>query len=383
MRLIWRKTRLAEDPVAQAPLHRKPVSMRLSLHRHRRAIALAAAGTLLAGSALTGVLVSGTSAASAGQARGLPSFLYAPYFETWTSDSVTQVARESGSDFLTLAFLQTLKKGSCTLAWNGTKGQLVEPGGRYVSQVRQLQAEGGNVIPSFGGYSADSEGTEIADSCPSVTKIAQAYESVVTTYGVTRLDMDVEANSQTDKAGIARRSAAIALLQKWAARHHRQVQIDFTLGVEPGGLDSACLNVLRSALAAGVKITTVNIMAFDYYNSEHDSDMGTEAIEALASVHGQLARLFPGVSARRLWHMEGITLLPGIDDFPRRTEVTYLSEAQDIMYYAQTHPISLITIWAIERDNGGCPGAIDSNSCSGITQSPWEFSHLLESYTHN
>jgi hypothetical protein len=355
--------------------------MRISFRRHRPLVASAAAAALLAGTALTGVLVSGAPAAGAGTPGGLPRFLYAPYFETWTSDSITQVARESGARYLTLAFLQTLKKGSCTLAWNGTKGQLVRPGGRYVSQVRQLQAEGGNVIPSFGGYSADSEGTEIADSCPSVTKIAQAYESVVTTYGVTRLDMDVEANSQTDKAGIARRSAAIALLQRWAARHHRRVQIDFTLGVEPAGLDSACLHVLRSALAAGVKITTVNIMAFDYYNSQHDSDMGTEAIQALDSVHGQLARLFPHLSARRLWHMEGITLLPGIDDFPRRTEVTYLSEAQDIMYYAQQHPISLITIWAIQRDNGGCPGAIDSNSCSGITQPRWEFSHLLEAYT--
>jgi hypothetical protein len=291
------------------------------------------------------------------------------------------VARQSGARYLTLAFLQTLKKGSCTLAWNGSKHQLVAPGGPYVAQIRQLRAAGGDVITSFGGYSADEGGTEIADSCHSVSKIAEAYESVVTTYGVTRLDMDVEAKSQNNLAGIARRSAAIALLQHWAARHHRQVQIDFTLGVEPGGLAADCLHVLRSALAAGVKITTVNIMAFDYYNSQHDSDMGTEAIEALDSTHAQLARLYPHVSGRRLWHMEGITLLPGIDDFPRRTEVTYLSEAQDVMYYAQTHPISLITIWAIQRDKGGCPGAIDSNSCSGITQSPWEFSHLLETYT--
>ncbi|MGH3400208.1 MAG: hypothetical protein ACRDPO_36555 [Streptosporangiaceae bacterium] len=109
--------------------------------------------------------------------------------------------------------------------------------------------------------------------------------------------------------------------------------------------------------------------------------MGTEAIEALNSVRAQLAGLYPHLSARRLWRMEGITLLPGIDDLPRRTEVTYLSEAQDVMYYAQTHPISLITIWAIQRDKGGCPGAIDSNSCSGLTQSRWEFSHLLEAYT--
>ncbi len=34
-------------------------------------------------------------------------------------------------------------------------------------------------------------------------------------------------------------------------------------------------------------------MAFDYYNSKHDSDMGTEAIEALNSVHAQLAGLYP------------------------------------------------------------------------------------------
>jgi Glycosyl hydrolases family 18 len=365
------------------PRPRTPRPPILSLSRHRAVIATAATGTLLAGSVLAGVLASGAPAANAGTSHQgrLPAFLYAPYFETWTSDSIPEVARQSGSRYLTLAFLQTLKKGSCTLAWNGAKRQLVQPGGRYVAQIRQLRAAGGDVIPSFGGYSADQGGTEIADSCSSVSKIAQAYESVVTTYGVTRLDMDVEAKSQDNKAGIARRSAAIALLQRWAARHHRHVQIDFTLGVEPGGLASDCLHVLRSALAAGVKITTVNIMAFDYYNSQHDSDMGTEAIEALNSVHAQLAGLYPHRSTWRLWRMEGITLLPGIDDFPRRTEVTYLSEAQDVMYYAQTHPISLITIWAIQRDKGGCPGAIDSNSCSGITQSRWEFSHLLEAYT--
>ena len=31
------------------------------------------------------------------------------------------VARASGAHYLTLAFLQTPKRGSCTLAWNGTR----------------------------------------------------------------------------------------------------------------------------------------------------------------------------------------------------------------------------------------------------------------------
>jgi hypothetical protein len=53
------------------------------------------------------------------------------------------------------------------------------------SDIAALRATGGDVIPSFGGYSADQGGTEIADSCTSVSKIAAAYEQVITTLGVT------------------------------------------------------------------------------------------------------------------------------------------------------------------------------------------------------
>ncbi len=308
--------------------------------------------------------------------------VYAPYFETWTRNNIANVARASGARYLTLAFLQTLKRGSCTLAWNGSRKRFVRPRGKYIRQIAALRRMGGDVVPSFGGYSADQGGTEIADSCHSVPTIARAYESVVRTYRVTRLDMDVEANSLNNKAGIARRSEAMALLERWATRTHRHVQIVLTLGVEPGGLPGNCLAIVKSAIAHGVKIAAVNIMAFDYYNSNRDSDMGTEALESLNSTHRQLAHLFPRLTARQIWRLIGITLLPGIDDFPRKTEVTYLSEVQDILYYARQHPISLITIWAIQRDNGGCPGTIDSNSCSGIIQPRWAFSHLIESFTH-
>ena len=227
------------------------------------------------------------------------------------------MARASGARDLTLAFLQTPTRGSCSVTWNGDAKQPVRPGGRYTGQIRKLRAMGGSVIPSFGGFSADQDGTEIADSCRSVPKIARAYESVVTTYGVTRLDMDVEANSLNKPAGIARRSAALRLLQDWAARTHHRVRITFTLGVEPWGLPANCLAVLKSAVAHGVRFT-VNIMAFDYYikASKTGIEMGTAAIQALYGAHRQLGRLFPGLSRPRLWALEGITLLPGIDDYP-------------------------------------------------------------------
>ena len=227
-----------------------------------------------------GPAVAAAHDAPAAAARHLiPRYVYAPYFETWTRNNIPAVARKSGARYLTLAFLQTPKKGSCTVAWNGDPRQVVKPGGRYVHQVRELRAMGGDVVPSFGGYSADHAGTEIADSCTSVPKIAKAYESVVTTYGVTRLDMDVEARSLSNKAGIERRSEAIALLQKWAARTHRTVQIVFTIGVEPWGLPGNCFAVLKSAAAHGVRFT-VNIMTFDYYikASRTGIEMGTAAL---------------------------------------------------------------------------------------------------------
>ena len=316
--------------------------------------------------------------------RGVPRRVYAPYFETWQNNSLPVLASKSGAHYLTLAFLQTPKRGSCSVAWNGDPKRMVGPNDPYLAQIRQLRAMRGDVVPSFGGYSADQGGTEIADSCPSVAKIAKAYEKVVTTYHVTRLDMDVEAKSLGNKAGIARRSQAIRMLQDWAAKTHRTVQIVFTIGVEPWGLPSNCLNVLKSAVAHGVRFT-VNIMAFDYYikASKTGIEMGTAAVKALNATHKQLGQLYPKLSQPHLWALEGITLLPGIDDYPKKTEVTSLADASKVEGFAAAHGLPEISIWALQRDNGGCPGTIDSNHCSGIKQGTWAFSHELEPFARH
>ena len=59
----------------------------------------------------------------------------------------------------------------------------------------------------------------------------------ITTYNVTRLDFDVEDLSQTNPVGIDRRNKAIALVEQWAARHHRTVQFVYTIGTNMTGLD--------------------------------------------------------------------------------------------------------------------------------------------------
>src|SRR5215470_4004197 len=345
----------------------------MKLHR-RAAVGLAVTAALL-------VPVAG-SVTTASAYTALPAHVYAPYYETYlapNTPSITATAQASGAKYFTLAFLQSTGKNSCSLDWNGVASQ---PLNYYASDIASLRAMGGDVIPSFGGYSADQGGTEIADSCKDVNAIAADYESVITTLGVTRLDMDVEAKSLNNTAGIDRRNKAIALTEQWAAANGIPLQIQYTIPVEQYGLDPNGESVLQNAVANGAAVTSVDIMVFDYYIAgEGTVNMGQAAINAAANTHTQLASIYPGLTSAQLWNMEAMTLLPGIDDYPKKTEVTSLADARTMLNFAQANGMNLLSIWAIQRDNGGCPGSRDKNTCSGVTQNTWDFSHLLEPFT--
>jgi Glycosyl hydrolases family 18 len=346
--------------------------------RHPRRAALAiAATTALAAGALTAALSQPAHAYTA-----LPAHVYAPYYETYlapNTPSISATAQSSGAKYFTLAFLQSAGKGSCSLDWNGLASQ---PLNYYASDIAALRAAGGDVIPSFGGYSADQGGTEIADSCTNVSQIAADYESVITTLGVTRLDMDVEAKSLNDTAGIGRRNQAIAMTEAWAAANGIPLQIQYTIPVEQYGLDPNGEAVLQNAVTEGATVTSVNIMVFDYYIAhEGVVEMGTAAKNAANNTHTQLQSIFPGLTSAQIWAMEGMTMLPGIDDLKKKTEVTYEPDATTMLGFAQANAMNFLSIWAIQRDNGGCVGTPDSNTCSGITQNTWDFSHILEPFT--
>ena len=194
--------------------------------------------------------------------------------------------------------------------------------------------------------------------------------------------MDVEAKSLNNTAGINRRNQALAMVQTWAAANAIPLQIEYTLPVEQYGLDANGLAVLQNAVANGVKVNTVNIMVFDYYIAgEGVVNMGQAAINAANNTEAQLQTLYPNDTVAQLYGMEGMTMLPGIDDYPKKTEVTYLADAQTMLSFAQSKGLNTMSIWAIQRDNGGCPGTRDSNTCSGITQNTWDFSHTLEPFT--
>src|SRR5450432_331044 len=120
--------------------------------------ALAAAAALAAALAATiGFATTGASAGTGHAARGLPRHVFAPYFETYdTSDgSPAVLARESGAKYLTFAFIETAQAGSCTAYWNGDTSEPISSSS-FGRDISAIQAAGGDVIPSFGGYTADT-----------------------------------------------------------------------------------------------------------------------------------------------------------------------------------------------------------------------------------
>jgi hypothetical protein len=341
-------------------------------------LAAVAAAAVTLGFAASGA--SASTSAGGGQAPPLPYQVFAPYFETYdlSAGSLAAQSEESGAKFLSLAFLETPAAGSCVADWNGDSSQPIGYAS-FGSDIAAIQARGGNVIPSFGGYTADTTDTELADSCTSVPAIAAVYESLITTYRISRIDLDVEGDSVTNTAGINRRNEAIALTEAWAAKRHLQIQFSYTLPTFPTGLPPAELAVLQNAVADGARISTVNLLTFDYYIGT-EQDMLADTETAAAGLFSQLQALYPDATTRQLWHMIGVTEMPGIDDFgPDETFTT--ADAPALLRWAEQQGIGTLSFWALQRDNGGCPGTKGAGTCSGVTQPEWYFSHVFEPFT--
>ncbi|HEY1485906.1 MAG TPA: glycosyl hydrolase family 18 protein [Micromonosporaceae bacterium] len=344
----------------------------------------------LFGAALVVAVVAAANVASGAAAsahpRTLPAHLFTPYFQAYTDASPAQQSAASGAKYLTMAFLQTETTGSCTILWNGDPTKPVAPS-IFGADIAKIRARGGDVIPSFGGFSADDTATEIADSCASVPKIAAAYEKVITTYHVTRLDMDVEDNSLTNTAGIDRRNKAIHLVEQWAHRTGRTVQFVYTLPTNVSGLDSTGVDVLTNAAANHARIDIVNIMTFDYYDDQaHEmaADTKTAAAHLIVTLHA----LYPTRSIGSLWRMVGITEMVGIDDYGSGgetgpLEIFTIADAHAVTAWAAAHHIAELSFWALGRDNGACPGVPGSDDCSGVSQTPWQFTHIMRPFTRS
>jgi chitinase len=285
---------------------------------------VAAALPIVAGAAMIGVAQFANAAGAA-----FPAHYAAPYLQISNSDAGDMAADlgSSGDKYYTLAFLTP--QSGCTPQWEDGNESL----GAFTSQVSQLQAAGGNVMISFGGES----GGEIAQTCTSVSNLTAAYANVVNTYGVNRLDFDIEGSVIGDTASTSRRDQALAALQA----QDPGLQIDFTLAVDPNGMESPQLNLLQDAKNAGVRVSVVNIMTMDFGNGQNALN---DAMSAAQGAAGQLSSLY-GISTSQAYGMLGLTPIAGQND---DNENFTQSNAATLESFAASNGVAELSFWEVD-----------------------------------
>jgi Glycosyl hydrolases family 18 len=271
----------------------------------------------------------GATGAAGGAASTFPARLAAPYVETWSNISLTDLATATGNKFYTLAFM--LGSG-CTPKWNGDTSLDAET--YYAGQITNLRKVGGDVIISFGG----ADGTELGDVCTTVDSLQAAYQAVITKYGLKWMDFDIESGAESKTADIDRRNKAIKNLQ--AA--NPGLKISYTLGVDPSGLPGDQRAVLANAQTNGVHVDTVNVMAMDY--GACNLDMGMAAISAAEGTRTQIQKIGSGSNV-------GVTPMIGVNDTSCEDFTT--ANATALVTYAQANDyINLLAFWAVGADTG-------------------------------
>jgi ricin-type beta-trefoil lectin protein/glycosyl hydrolase family 18 (putative chitinase) len=291
------------------------------------ALALAAVTTLGSGSL---ALATAGPAAAAGSA--FPAHYAAPYLQISSSDAGDMAADQAatGLKYYTLAFL--IPQSGCTPQWEDDGSGV----GAFASQISAIQAGGGNVIISFGGEA----GGELAQTCTNVSQLTAAYQNVVNTYGVTRLDFDIEGSTLSDTAATSLRDQALAALQA----EDPSVQVDFTLAVAPQGLPTGTGSeyaLLQDAQAKGVRVSVVNIMTMDFGAGSNDLADAESAAQGTAS---QLAGLY-GISTSAAYGMMGLTPIAGTND-----DGTYFStaNAQSLESFAASNGVAELSFWEVD-----------------------------------
>jgi hypothetical protein len=343
----------------------------IKMNKSQRTLVLLVTGMMIfACTLLAGTALMGKSALQAHAQTTFPSSYFAPYQDITLGTSLQQVVQSTGQKYYTLAFIDG---NGCNAEWAGTIP--LNQTGTYLpnldSDIQAIRNQGGDVIISFGGQA----GQELAMTCSSASSLQAQYQAVINQYQVTHLDFDIEGGEQGDTATYDRRNTALAALQQ----ANPGLSISFTLPSATTGLLSDSLGLLKNAISHGVNFSIVNLMTMDYGSA--DSQMGQESINAANGLYSELQSLFPSKSASQLWAMIGITPMIGQND--SAGEIFSLSNAQQVLSFAESKSIGELAFWEVSRDNGSCAGSTTASPrCSGISQNTYDFTNTFKAFTN-
>ncbi|MFJ6082237.1 lectin [Streptomyces sp. NPDC092369] len=283
----------------------------------------------------------------------------APYlYNGWGSPpSPTTITNATGVKNFTLAFV--LSNGYCNPQWDGGRALT---GGVDQSTINTIRANGGEVIPSFGGYS----GNKLESSCSSAGELAAAYQKVINAYALKAIDIDIEADAYSN--GTVQQRTVDAL--KTVKANNPGIKVYITIGTGQSGPDTSLINRAHSS---GLTVDAWAIMPFDFGGA--GQNMGNLTVQAAEGLKNALKNAY-GYSDDAAYRDMGISSMNGITD---NNETVTVADFRTILAYAQQHHLARLTFWSANRDRPCTGGPADS--CSGVSQGNWDYTRVFSAYT--
>lgn len=304
-------------------------------------------------------------------APGASALVVAPYVDMglWPTADLSSFAASAGVRAVTAAFIVADRSSACSPTWAGYTAYTIGGSDDFHADIQAFQAQGGRLIASFGGAAND----ELARVCTDPAKLLSAYSTVVTRFGLDRVDFDIEGADVSDSGSDMRRATAIAALQKLRAEAGHPLQVTLTLPVMPYGLLASGLRTISEFTAAGVQLSAVNLMTMDYGTGV--TDMGAAATSAATAAAGQLTTIpaYASWTAPQRRGLIALTPMPGKND---TGEVFTAADASTVGRYAATNGLAGLSWWELTRDQP-CAQGIPAYMCSGTAQPRWAYSRAF------
>jgi chitinase len=326
------------------------------------AVGIAAATVLGAAATLAATANAQPDAAAAPAALSNNWYASAPYLMPQSNnppDPVT-VMNATGQKAFQLAFILAPNGGGCSPTWDGTSA--VSSDTAVAGVIGKIRGAGGDVSVSVGGYG----GTKLGQTCGSVSATADAYQQVITKYGLKAIDFDLEEPEYENTAAIANELGAAKTLQA----NNPGLFVSVTMPGTAAGTGWFGTQLIDQAKSIGFSPNNFSIMPFDGgFNG------GSSQVSALEAFHGLLVSHMGWDSATAYSH-EGFSGMNGKSD---AAEIFNVSDFQTVYDYATSHKLGRFTFWSVNRDRA-CVGTTDNGVCSNVQQNDWDFTKFTTQF---
>jgi hypothetical protein len=282
--------------------------------------------------------------------------LAAPYLYQWAGQTDPVAAMNAtGVKAFTLAFV--LSDGTCNPKWDGDRSLT----GSDKTMISTIRSKGGDVVPSFGGWS----GTKLGSKCTSASALAGAYQKVIDAYSLKAIDLDIENTDEFQNATVQDRILNAVKLTK---QKNPSLRVVITIGTTTTGPDTWGKRLINQAKAIGAPVDVWSVMPFDFSSG---GDMAAMTKTAVDGLKNQLKSTF-GYSDDTAYRHSGLSSMNGKTD---NGETVTTANMTSIRSYAASHHLARLSFWATNRD---CSGG---GECSGISQSQYAFTKIVAGYT--